>query len=179
MDNNTTAGSQGLLFCHKCGAQLLPDSMFCDKCGTKVEAPFDRVPTVTQTTNATNTTSPTKRENKDPDDKRFITTFVVVTLLIVVFLLISAINHYNRDNGKTAGDSENYYMDTSDVTSTEEEKADYLLAYDGKFYTYYEEFDKYLRQDETDENMYYDETGKRYTISYNSFTGNRKLKRIQ
>ena len=49
MDNNTSASSQGLLFCHKCGARLLSDSVFCSKCGTKVEVSLNRGPAVNQT----------------------------------------------------------------------------------------------------------------------------------
>ena len=32
-----TAFSEDLLFCRKCGTQLLTDSVYCNKCGTKVE----------------------------------------------------------------------------------------------------------------------------------------------
>ena len=39
MDNNRSNGYQDPHYCHKCGTQLLPDSMFCDRCGTKVEIP--------------------------------------------------------------------------------------------------------------------------------------------
>lgn len=42
LDNNgnqqeVSAEAQGTIFCRKCGAQILIDSMFCNKCGIKVE----------------------------------------------------------------------------------------------------------------------------------------------
>lgn len=36
-NEKTMALSKEKLFCRKCGAQILPDSVYCDKCGSKVE----------------------------------------------------------------------------------------------------------------------------------------------
>ena len=85
MDNNKSTGSQGLLFCHKCGARLLSDSVFCSKCGTKVEVSLNRGPAVNQTFSIPSENN----EDKPGNNKGLI---AVIAILAILFAFSFAMN---------------------------------------------------------------------------------------
>ena len=189
---DTSVDSQDLLFCHKCGAQLLPDSVFCDKCGAKVVAPIDSTPAGKQIANDINTTFsaptvnqishniPSSVEKKNSNKAWAVVIITLVSLLaialaaLLVVKIVEYNNEYSGDGIETTDGGKTYYLDT-DGFLKEKKKSVAIVGYDGKIYAYYEEFDKYLRQDENAVNVYYDENEKSYYIVYNYTTGTRRL----